>query len=376
MSNQNLSNHLETLANYYMLASDFGRTRAFRSAAQNINLVNFTIDKNNIQNVTFKGLGESVVKVIHEYIETQSSSRYEELRLRYPPPSSIEMLSLFNFDLQYVKHLWETYKASSIQDLKTIKEARVRQALSYNTFVQETSFAEGSYKLLGDCAVHTTYSIGKHSIDEITEKLKSVEDKHIFIADYIEGPNTIGSCSIQRFLTQKESIKQAQIKHNIRIWQGVILDIDIDGEIRNYQDTEYVILKPTTSPHTNVLSRLEKALKKLGPKSNIMIDFLDKYSLHLNASEFLSLIKTYNPILLLHCENSFAASQLYHFLLPISKQLPRIALASYAKNEDDLALFDLVVSLANKLDIQEKHIINCLPKPFGLNVSANKIGVR
>ena len=380
--NNNLSDHLNTIADYYIVANDLARVRAFRSAASSIGLVAFDITKQNLKDIKFNGLGESTLEVIKQFIETGSSSRHQELSQKYPPRSVLSLLSLFNFDLQYIVELWVKHKVTSIAELYSVKDPRAINALELldQISIKDPELPQHDYKLIGDCLIHTAFCSGQNTVDQTVEKLKELGDKHIFLADKLISPNVLAGMSADRLAAQRDAIKKAQIDHEIRIWQGAIVDIDVDGQLVAptdiLQKVEYLVIKPSTAPHTRVLSRLDLALSKIGQRDNIIIDCLDIYCLqHLDQKQFQQLITKHNPIILLPGIDALAYGSIITFLSKVA--LNRVALASCANSFSELDNLVVAANAAKKLNIKVGHIINCLPKPFArVVISESRIGVR
>ena len=379
--NKNVSDHLNTIADYYIMANDLVRVRAFRSAGANVNLVAFKITKDNFKDIKFNGLGESTLEVIKQFVETGDSSRLQELSQKYPPRSILSLLSLFNFDLQYLSELWNKFKVKNISDLYSLKEERVIIALKILEKISPTTteLPQHDYNLIGDCLIHTAFCSGQNTVGQIAEKLKELGDKHIFIADKLASPNVLAGMAQERLATQRDVIKQTQIDQNIRIWQGAIVDLDLDSNLiapRDiFQKVEYLVIKPSTAPHTNIISRLDTALSKV-KQDNIIIDCLDIYcNEHLDPKEFQRLLTKYDPILLFPGTDLLTYN---HIVLFLSKIKPtRVALASCADSFGELDNITIAANAAKKLNIKPNSIINCLPQPFAkVIIPESRIGVR
>lgn len=381
MDNKKLSDHLNTIADYYIIANDLIRTRAFRSAATNVNLVTFEITKQNFKDVKFNGLGETTLEVIKQFVDTGNSNRYQELKQKYPPRSVLSLLSLFNFDLQYILELWNKYKVTSVADIYTLKEPRVVKAIKALEDISPNAseLPQHDYKLIGDCVIHTAFCSGQNTIGQIVEKLKELGDKHIFVADKLASSNVLAGMSPDRLATQRDVIKQAQIDNDIRIWQGAIVDIDLDGNLIAPRDilqkVEYLVIKPSTLPHTNILTRLDSALSKIISKDNIVIDCLDIYCNHLDQKQFQELLIKHDPILLLPGADLLTYNYITVFLSKV--KLTRVALASCANSFSELDNIVTAANAAKKLNIKSNCIVNCLPKPFAKVITPeSRIGVR
>lgn len=382
--NSSLVDHLNKIADYYVVANDNKRSRAFRSAARNFALISFEIDRSNLKDVNFQGLGESILHEVRDFLNGKDSVRLSSLQEEFPPITALSLLNLFNFDLEYIYYLWKNFHVFTVEDLFSISERRVQIALSIRKKMNispTTLPTETHYNLLGDCIVHTAYGTGKRTVDEIAEKLVELGDKHIFIADYLESPNVLGGVSVNRLVSQSQAIKRAQIDHNVRIFHGTIVDVDLDGDLIMAEDAlgrvEYIVIKLSTQPHLKVLSRLDKALTYLQERGfkNIIIDCLDHYvEFAFQKRGLESLLLKYKVVLNLFGQNAEERSIVASFLKGIN--LARVSLSSFSTDYDDFDNLFKSAEIATFLQIPQESIINSLPHPFKNKISKNQIGVR
>lgn len=382
MQNKQLANHLDTIANYYIVAKDSSRCHAFRNAARNVELVTFEIQSDNIEQVKFKGLGKSTTQTIEEFIQTKSSSRLKKLQEQLPPPTLLPLLELYNFDLEQITLLWNKYKISKPSDLSRVTEPSVTLAeLVKNNInnIELQSFSNNNYRLLGDGAIISSYSAGENSVEELAEHLSELEDKHLFIANYLESNNVLYGMKLENLKYLKQNITDAQLNNNVKIFSGAIIDIDLEGlpiaPLSAYSEFDYIIFKLSTAPHTNIISRLDRALKIFESTERVIIDILDEFSLTaLDSNQIQQLISKYKVPILLAPKNLLQASVAYQLLRNI--KLDRVLLGTKATSIDQLANLTISGDLAMKLSIPEDKILNCQARPFEKIYTKNTVGVK
>lgn len=376
MKNTPLIQTLDDLANYYTLLNDHARVRTFRAAARNLELITFEITSSNLKDVNFKGLGKSLREIIEEFVTTGAVKRLQELQLQLPPLQALDLLQLFNFDLQFVLHLWNKHKAHTLEHLYSLRsvEPRVNTAIDALSRLNltYTQLPTATYPLLGDMVVQSAFGAGSQTIDQICTTLKERDYKHGFVADFCESPNVLHGLSKEKILSQREVIKQAQIKHNIRIWQGLIVDVDLDGNVPTEHAAlvDYVIIKCSTHPHENIIKRCTAALTKL---PGAFLDILDKYCTLLDKQQFLQLAM--QSALILHTPDFITTSRILDFI--DNMPLINVGLASYATNDQQLDNIFLAQDLAQRLLYSDQTLVNCRPHPFKAHVKyTSTTGVR
>jgi len=372
MSNKSIIVQLDQLSNYYKLANDRPRSYAFNIAARNIELINFDINKENIDSIDFKGIGSSSIEVIKEFVKTNNIIRLDELKKKYPPIQSLKLLDLYNFDVEYIKYLWDQYAVSNVPGLWQIKEkeVRVEKALTElgNLPVDFKKINPKRYNIIGDCIVQTSFGLGQMGLKDLCLEFAEYKYKHGFVADYFESPNVFGGITLSALKKQREAIRQSQIDHNIRIWQGVILDLDLDGNIKSLSEilnvVDFLILKISTEPHNKVISRLKTAVDSISNKKPILIDCLDKYCFKtLQIEHFRDFLDKNKVSLVISINDYIAATRIIEFLDGFF--LKDVVLGTYAVTKEDLDDIDLLQGIAGELNLNEKDLINCRPSPWG-----------
>lgn len=376
MGNEKLILHLDKIADFYIFATDPVRSKSFRSLARKVETLLLEISNNNIDTIKLPGLGESTLEVIKQFIDKGKSTRHEELSQKFPPKEALDLLSLYNFDIEYVVYLWQTYRVFSLKDLQQVDEARVKIALSCPKPSHSIESEPHEYNILGDFII-SNYSSGTVPIESMIDRLKNMGDRHIFISDYMASPNVPYGIPSHRIEPLNRAIKELQIKFDVKIFHGFIVDLDLDGRIicppAILARTEYIILKLATQPHFNIVERLSTAIESLSNRDNIIIDILDSYCNLIPTSTLRDFIVKYQPIVMMTREtnNNIVLEYLKHV------SLNRIALGSYAEDSGGLQGIHQAASAAILLQTPASTLINCLPRPFKKEVQVQtKVGTK
>lgn len=143
MINSKVVDHLEEIAKLLELTEDeinSGKVFAFRKAADAIRV--FPVDIKGINPSTIKGVGPSIQKIILEFLESNTSTRYQELIRLVPPPSVMELTKIEGIGLPQAKILFQSYRVTNAEDLgKRINEGLIRDSKiieSYHYYIKAT----------------------------------------------------------------------------------------------------------------------------------------------------------------------------------------------------------------------------------------------
>lgn len=140
--------------------------------------------------------------------------------------------------------------------------------------VEEAAAMEGLLKLediKGDMHMHTTWSDGAHSIEEMVEACRTKGYRYMAITDHSQYLKVANGLTPERLLKQKEEIKRLNEKYDdIVILSGVEMDILPDGSL-DYEDEilkemDFVIASihsAFSQPREKIMARLRKALENI-----------------------------------------------------------------------------------------------------------------
>jgi len=114
--NEQLSQHLNEIANMHQLDGAPWKAVAFRKASRIITSVTYTITREGIgQLSSVKGLGPATIGAIQQYLESGSSDRAEELRDRHPA-GLIELQKMRTVGPVRAKEIYFTFGIKSLKE--------------------------------------------------------------------------------------------------------------------------------------------------------------------------------------------------------------------------------------------------------------------
>ena len=121
----------------------------------------------------------------------------------------------------------------------------------------------------GDFHMHTTWSDGAHSIEEMVEASRTKGYSHIVITDHSNYLKVANGLSKERLLKQMETIKEINAKYtDIEVFSGTEMDILPDGSLDFEDDIlkqlDFVIASIHSSfsqPQEKIMERLQTAMK-------------------------------------------------------------------------------------------------------------------
>lgn len=155
-TNDRVASHLEEIAKLLELTEDeinSHKTFGYRKAADAIRL--FPIDIKGMNPSTIKGIGPSIQKTILEFLESNTSTKYQELIRLVPPPSVMELTKIEGIGLPQAKILFQSYHVTNAEDLgKRINEGLIRDSKiieSYHYYIKATQriLYQDAFKIAG-----------------------------------------------------------------------------------------------------------------------------------------------------------------------------------------------------------------------------------
>lgn len=118
-----------------------------------------------------------------------------------------------------------------------------------------------------DAHMHTTYSDGKNTVQEMVDAARAAGLKQIGISDHI------ANAVYGNALMTEEDTRQAwindidearRVNPDIKILRGAEVDISVEGELNvppNVDELDYIIASAHTVPHTNLTERFLRAIQ-------------------------------------------------------------------------------------------------------------------
>ena len=373
----NLSEHLKEISEMYKYLGDSSRYISFSKAS--LAVENLSLDSETTL-TDIPNIGKSIEQVIKEYLQDQSSSRHKELSEKVPLSLYKELPYLYNFDKEYLDYLQTKFNCSSVESLHLISEERVQNALSkyskdltYFDVLPPNLFIK---LILGDGLTQTMFSGSNLSIEELVKSMKSKDFKHIFVADNISSPNQLGITNINQFLLQKKKIQQLQLENNVRIWQGCVVDVSLDGTLLASNEiltsTDYIILTCSSSPHQDQIKRLSQRVKD----KPTFYSLFDRFSSALDQTELQVFINTFEPTFIIKSPDDQASSSILNKLNACDLSKAKFLIGSHISNLNTIDLaFDLYMRL--NLKSYKEHLRNLFANPFqDSHLISNSIGIK
>ena len=177
----------------------------------------------------------------------------------------------------------------------------------FERFVDEKELITMS-DIKGIFHIHSNYSDGANTIEEIVEKAVELGLLYIGISDHSKGAYYAGGLSEEALFLQREEIERIQKRFkNIKIFHGIESEIKIDGSL-DYDDSILEMLDfVIASVHSNfnmseleMTERIAKAIKNpyttmIGHLTSRLLLSRDPYKI--NISEILDVASNYKTII-------------------------------------------------------------------------------
>lgn len=234
----------------------------------------------------------------------------------------------------------------------------------------------------GDLHMHTTWSDGAHSIEEMVEACRARGYQYLAITDHSQYLKVANGLTRERLLKQKEEIKKLNEKYDdILILSGVEMDILPDGSL-DYEDDvlaelDFVIASihsGFTQPKEKIMERLKNALtnghvdliahptgRKIGRRAGYDVDI----------DMLIQLAKETNTALELNANPNRLDLAAEH-LRKAQEAGVKILINTDAHMLDTLKQMEIGVSTAKKGWIKKSTVINTLDKNDLLNYLHNR----
>jgi DNA polymerase (family X) len=228
------------------------------------------------------------------------------------------------------------------------------------------------HDIKGDLHMHTTWSDGAHSIEEMVEACRKRGYQYLAITDHSQYLKVANGLTPERLRKQKEEIKKLNEKYeDITILSGVEMDILPDGTL-DYDDEllaemDFVIASIHSSfsqPKEKIMSRLKTALVNahvdlIAHPTGRLIGRREGYQVDMDL--LIELAKETNTALELNA-NPNRLDLAHEHLKKAQEKGVMIVINTDAHNIDSLSYMEIGVSAARKGWIQKSSVLNALNK--------------
>ncbi|WP_062355292.1 DNA polymerase/3'-5' exonuclease PolX [Bacillus kwashiorkori] len=234
----------------------------------------------------------------------------------------------------------------------------------------------------GDLHMHTTWSDGNHSLEEMIEACLRLGYEYMAITDHSQYLKVANGLTRDRLLKQKEEIARLNEKYrDIQILSGIEMDILPDGSL-DFEDEllkemDFVIASihsAFSQSEELIMKRLANACKNpyvhmIGHPTGRVIGRRSGYPVNMDA--LIKIAKETNTILELNASPKRLDLHLEHLQKTEKAGLP-IIINTDAHHTDTLTNMELGVKYARKAWIQKNTVLNTLPKHEFLQVLNKK----
>lgn len=224
----------------------------------------------------------------------------------------------------------------------------------------------------GDLHMHTTWSDGAHSLEEMVEACRAKGYQYMAITDHSQYLKVANGLTAERLLKQNEEIKKLNEKYDdILILSGVEMDILPDGSL-DYEDDilaemDFVIASihsAFSQPQEKIMERLKTALKNpyvdlIAHPTGRKIGRRDGYDV--DIEQLIELAKETNTALELNA-NPNRLDLKPEYLRRAQEAGVKIFINTDAHQIGTLKQMDIGVSTAKKGRIKKSTVLNTLDK--------------
>jgi DNA polymerase (family X) len=224
----------------------------------------------------------------------------------------------------------------------------------------------------GDLHMHSTWSDGSHSIEEMVEACRAKGYEYMAITDHSQYLKVANGLTVERLRKQRQEIDELNRKYDdITILAGVEMDILPDGSL-DYEDEvleqmDFVIASIHSSfsqPQDKIMGRLKTALKNkhvhmIAHPTGRKIGKRDGYSV--DIEQLIELAKETNTWLELNANPNRLDLSSEHVRMAQEAGV-KLVINTDAHMVETLAHMDTGISAAKKGWVQKQSVINSLAK--------------
>lgn len=416
-SNMALLKYLEAMTEYYFWLKDYGRFKYYQGAWMLSSDTDQGTSLDNKPRCLLKFLKETnkYEKILNDFsfredsLFNYKSGKEEDLLTKNP---WLKLTSLLYSGHSYIDidFLKEESKNLETREEFQKKEEEIRESIDkFNLQIADLSYhhlkispsdlsseerdIKESNKPLGLFALNHTVNDIKNDFTNIYKELRAEQVKHLFVADQFESPNSSIGLNKERFIRRKKLLDKLEVENQIKTYQGVVLDINLEGKPIIDEDLlsslDFVIISIKTKPNFKISERLNKAAKHLTKvKNKIILDlFSNGFSFLNELDEIDKLIRKENLIIAFAYYTNYTSTKALSILQSFDQSTLRIAFVGTRlaqlnpkrwKIDSERTILDNFKMSAFKIEYiyPRSKILNFKSNPFSLIQSENRIFIK
>ncbi|WP_342598556.1 DNA polymerase/3'-5' exonuclease PolX [Psychrobacillus sp. FSL H8-0483] len=328
--------------------------------------VSVTLDVENEVDVDFR------LVELHQFASALNhftGSKDHNIKMRQIAKDQGKKISEYGVELEdgTVEHFESEQNFYAYFDLPFIPPT-VREDGSEFTKLDQLPFLVALDDIQGDFHMHSTWSDGAHSIEEMVEACLAKGYSHIVITDHSDYLKVANGLSKERLLNQIETIRALNAKYtNIEIFAGTEMDIlpdgslDFDDELLKQLDFVIASIHSSFSqPQEKIMERLLNAVKNpyvhmIAHPTGRIIEQRNGYNP--DVPTLIEWAKEYGKILELNANPYRLDLQTDYLKIAQEKGVP-IAINTDAHHINQLKYMDIGVRYAQKAWLHKDNVVN------------------
>ncbi|MFF2755116.1 DNA polymerase/3'-5' exonuclease PolX [Psychrobacillus sp. NPDC058041] len=328
--------------------------------------VSVTLDVENEVDVDFR------LVEIHQYASALNhftGSKDHNIKMRQIAKDQGKKISEYGVELEdgTIQHFESEYEFYNYFGLPFIPPT-VREDGSELGTLDQLPFLVTLDDIKGDFHMHTTWSDGAHSIEEMVEACLAKGYSHMVISDHSDYLKVANGLSKERLLQQIETIQELNAKYkDIEIFAGTEMDIlpdgslDFDDEVLKQLDFVIASIHSSFSqPQEKIMERLYNAIKNpyvhmIAHPTGRIIEQREGYNP--DVPELIKWAKEYGKILELNASPYRLDLKTEYLHLAKEASVP-IAINTDAHHMDQLKYMDVGIRYAQKAWLHKENVVN------------------